>query len=137
MQPGQHALCPWCLGWIGLVWRGSAAAVGAINYLRWGVCTFEHGVHSCTLRLDTQSKDDVYYPKARHTHPPVRSLSTPSRSCQPSAVVRLCVVWQPGHPMALMQSYCSEQGSPVPLLCSLIVSSPSGYNTEGGKAAVP
>ena len=31
----------------------------------------------------------------------------------------------------------ASQGLPVPLLCSLIVSSPSGYNTEGGKAAVP
>ena len=30
----------------------------------------------------------------------VRSLSTPSRSCQPGAAVRLCVVWQRCRPRA-------------------------------------
>ena len=45
MQPAQHALIvPMVSGldWVGL--GGSAAAVG-VNYLRWGVCTLEHGVH--------------------------------------------------------------------------------------------
>ena len=33
------------LDWVGL--GGSAAAVG-VNYLRWGVCTLEHGVQLYT-----------------------------------------------------------------------------------------
>jgi hypothetical protein len=37
---------------------------------------------------------------SKHDTHTVRSLSTPSRACQPGAAVRLCVVWRPGPPRA-------------------------------------
>ena len=44
-----------------------------------------------------------------YTHT-AQSLPTPSRSCQPGAAVRFCILWQPGRPMAHMQSYARAGG---------------------------
>ena len=59
------------------------------------------------IQRDTVRYSGMMFITQKHDTHTVRSLSTPSRSCQPGAAVRLCVIWQPGrHPRAS----CNLQG---------------------------